>query len=250
MKAVNLIPAEGSKGAAGAGANPRGAIGAYVVLAVLAIAVAIAGASAYTDRQLSSKQAQLARAESQAQRAEAKAASLKAYEDAATLRKARVETIGALLKGRFDWAQSLREVGRAVPSDVSLTSLVGTVAPDTAVDGGGGAGAGASLRAALPVPAIDLIGCAKSHADVAKLQASLRSIDGVQRVSLASSVKSDSASLNDTDCRATDTMPQFQMTVFYDAPEGLVPAVDATAPASGQAPPAAAAPAAKAGGAG
>ena len=247
MKAVNLIPAEGSKGAVGAGAGPRGGIGAYVVLAVLAMAVAIAGASAYTDRQLSSTQAELARAESDAQRAEAKAASLKPYEDAATLRKARVETIGALLKGRFDWSQSLREVGRAVPSDVALTSLVGTVTPETAVDGG--SGGGASLRAALPVPAIDVIGCAKSHADVAKLQTSLRSIDGVQRVSLASSVKSDSASLNDTDCRATDKMPQFQMTVFYDAPEGLVPAVDATAPASGQAPSVPAAPAAEAGGA-
>ncbi|MEA2193767.1 MAG: hypothetical protein QOG42_201 [Solirubrobacteraceae bacterium] len=233
MKAVNLIPSEGSDGLRAAIAG--GGLGAYVVLAMLAVCVAMTGASALAARQIASKQADAARAESQAQRAEAKAASLKPYEDAAALRKARIDTIDGLLKGRFDWSSTLREVGRAVPDDVSLTSLVGTVAPNTPVDGGGGA----TLRAALPVPAVDLIGCAKSHGDVSKLQASLRSIDGVQRVSLASSVKSDAASLNDTDCRANDNMPQFQMTVFYDAPEGIVPAVDATAPASAGAPPAA-----------
>ena len=224
MKAVNLIPKDAAK--AGGGVAAGGGIGAYVVLAVLAVAVALAGASALADRQLSAKQADLVTAEGQAQRAEAKAAELKTYEDAATQRKARVDTIEGLLKGRFDWSKTLREVGRAVPDDVSLTSLVGTVTPDTAIEGGGGA----SLRAALPVPAVDIIGCAKSHGDVSKLQSRLRSIDGVQRVSLASSVKSDSTSLNDTDCRTSDRMPQFQMTVFYEAPEGIVPAVDATAP--------------------
>ncbi len=223
MKAVNLIPAEGSNGA-------PGAIGAYVVLIVLVVAVAMAGANALIGRQLDGKQAELARVQSEAQAAEAQAATMRSYTDAAALRKARVDTIDGLLKGRFDWSRTLRGVGRAVPDDISLTSLVGTVTPTTAVGGGG---AGGTLRAALPVPAIDLIGCAKSHADVAKLQARLRDMDGVQRVSLASSAKSDSASANDTDCRVTEQMPQFQMTVFYDAPGGIVPAVDATAPAGG-----------------
>lgn len=228
MKAVNLIPAEGSKGTFGAGAGAGGGIGAYVVLAVLAVAVAMAGANALAERRLAGKQAEHARVLNEAQRAEAKAASMKSYTDAAALRKARVATIDGLLKGRFDWAHTLREVGRAVPGDVSLTSLVGTVAPGSAVAGGGTG----SLRGALPVPAVDLIGCAKSHADVSKLQARLRAVDGVQRVSLASSVKSESASLDGSDCRATEQMPQFQMTVFYEAPEGIVPAVDATAPAA------------------
>jgi len=222
MKAVNLIPAESKIGRGGA----AGGIGAYVVLAVLAIAVAMTAASALTERQLTGRQAELARVQNEAQVAEAKLAALKPYTDVAALRAARVETIGGLLKGRFNWARTLREVGRAVPGDVSLTSLVGTVAPGTAI---GGSGAG-SLRAALPVPAVDLIGCAKSHAGVSELQTSLRAMDGVQRVSLSSSVKSDSASLNDSDCRVAENMPQFQMTVFYDAPEGIVPAVDATAP--------------------
>lgn len=235
MKAVNLIPADAPKGARGVAAG-GGSIGAYVVLAVLAVVAVMGGASALANRQLADRQTQLAQVEREAQSAEAKAASLKSYSEMVASRKARVDTIGSLLKGRFDWSHSLREVARVVPSDVSLTSLVGTVTPDSPVAGGGGA----TLRAALAVPAIDLIGCAKSHTHVSKLLASLRGIDGVQRVSLASSEKSDSASLNDSDCRGTDQMPQFQLTVFYEAPpEGIVPAVDAAAPpaAAGSTPP-------------
>jgi len=248
VKAVNLIPQDASRvarGAGGVGGGDGGGLGAYVVLALLVVAVVIAAAGAFADRGLSGKQAELARVESAAQAAEAKAAKLQSAGQAGALRKARVDTIEGLLAGRFDWSDSLREVARAVPSDVSLTSLVGTVAPTTKLEAGGGG----SLRAALPVPAIDLIGCAPSHSRVATLLTRLRTIDGVQRVSLASSEKAESASLSDTDCRATEKMPQFQLTVFYDAPEGLVPAVDASVPAAAGGAPAPAPAAAPTGGA-
>ncbi len=250
MKAVNLIPRDAAKGPRRAGvagvAGTDGSIGAYVVLAVLAVVAVMGIANALANRQLSDKQAQLALVEREAQSAEAKAASLASETEAIALRKARTDTVGALLKGRFNWSHSLREVARVVPRDVSLTSLVGTVTPDSAVAGGGGG----TLRAALPVPAIDLIGCAKSHTHVSKLLARLRGIDGVQRVSLASSEKSDAATASDTDCRGTDQMPQFQLTVFYEAPEGIVPAVDASAAApAGTSPPSSVGDAAPAGGA-
>lgn len=232
MRAVNLIPGDAPKGArggaAGATGTAGGAVGAYVVLAVLAVVAVMAGANALAGRQLAEKQSELVAVEREAQSAEAKAAAVKSYTDLAAQRKARVDTVDGLLAGRFDWSESLREVARAVPSDVSLTSLVGTVAPNTAVEGG----SGGTLRAALAVPAIDLIGCAKSHADVSRLLTRLRSIDGVQRVSLASSEKSEATAASDTDCRTNDKMPQFQLTVFYDAPKGIVPAVDATVPAA------------------
>ena len=232
MNAVNLIPQDSNRSRRiGGGGGGGGPVGAHVLLALLAVCVVAAAASAFAGRGLSAKQAELARVETAAQRTEAKAAALQSGSTTDALRKARVDTIEGLLDGRFDWSQSLREVALAVPGDVDLTSLVGTVAPSTALAGGGGG----SLRAALPVPAIDLIGCAPSHARVATVVARLRSIDDVQRVSLASSEKSDGASLNDTDCRATDKMPQFQLTVFYEAPEGLMPAADATVadPATG-----------------
>ncbi|MDP1849545.1 MAG: hypothetical protein Q8K79_17295 [Solirubrobacteraceae bacterium] len=243
MRAVNLIPQDTARGGRrlGAGAGSGSGAGVWVLLAVLAVAVLVVAANAFTGRQLSGEQAELARAESAAQTAQAKAATLASGDQTAALRKARVDTIEGLVDGRFDWSRSLREVARAVPADVDLTSLVGTVAPSTQLAGGGGG----SLRAALPVPAVDLIGCAPSHSRVATLVSRLRTIDGVQRVSLASSEKTDRGSLSETDCRATDKMPQFQLTVFYDAPKGLVPAVDAAvaggAPAA--APPAAEAPA-------
>ncbi len=220
MKAVNLIPQDTKRGSGGRG------LGAYVLLAVLAVALAVAGANAYAGRHLSDRQAAFAHADAAARAAEAKAAALAPDPAGSGSGAMRVDTIEALLDGRFDWSRSLREVARAVPSDVDLVSLVGTVAPTTQIAAAGGG----SLRGALAVPAIDLIGCAPSHGRVATLLTRLRAIEGVQRVSLASSEKSDAASLNDTDCRATDTMPQFQVTVFYDEPKGLMPAVDATAP--------------------
>lgn len=229
MKAVNLIPQDTPRGARAAiSSGPRGPIGAYVVVAVLAVAVVMAGSLAFTNKQVSDRQSDLARVEREAQAAEAKTNALKAYTDFAALRTARVETVGGLLDGRFDWAHSLREVARVVPTDVDLTSLVGTVSPTSKVEGG----SSASLRTALPVPAVDLIGCAKSQAHVARLLARLRTIDGVQRVTLASSEKSDAAAGGETDCRATAKMPQFQVTVFYKALDGIVPAATAAATSS------------------
>lgn len=225
MKAVNLIPSDSAKGSSiGAAGASSGPIGAYVVLAVLAVAVVMAGAWGVTNKQLSNKQSDLVRVNNEAQAAESKSNQLKPYTDFAALRQARVETVGGLLDGRFDWAHSLREVARVVPGDVDLTSLVGTVSPSST---GQGSGSGSSLRTALPVPAVDLIGCAKSQARVATLLARLRAIDGVQRVTLASSEKLDQASANDTDCRSTAKMPQFQVTVFYKAPDGITPAAGA-----------------------
>lgn len=239
MKAVNLIPPEargrrGSKAGAGLAAPgaPQG-LGAYTVLAVLALAVLMAGAWALTGRQINDRKADLVRTEQAAQAAESKAASLQPYTEFAALSRARTETLSGLIKGRFDWSHGLREVARVVPADVDLISLVGTTSPNSSVQGA----AGGSLRSALPVPAIDLIGCAKSQSHVARLLARLRAIDGVQRVSLASSEKSDSAAPSDSDCRSSIRMPQFQITTFFQAQDGLVPATAATAaPAPAPAP--------------
>jgi Tfp pilus assembly protein PilN len=241
MKAVNLIPTDAPKsGRTGLTGAASGPVGAYFVLAVLAVAVVMVGAWTLTNKQLADGQSQLAKVEREAQTAEAKVASLKTYTEFAALSKARVETVAGLIDGRFDWSHSLRELARVVPSDVDLTSLVGTVSPASTVEGGGGA----SLRSSLPVPAVDLIGCAKSQAHVARLLSRLRAIDGVQRVSLSSSEKGEAASGNETDCRRTPQMPQFQLTVFYKAMDGIVPTAAAatsttavpaasTAPAAG-----------------
>lgn len=231
MKAVNLIPGDTPRGSrAPKLVAAGGPIGAYVVIAVLAVAVVATAAWTLTNKELTDKQTQLAQVEREAQAAEARTNALKPYTEFAALRSARVDTVSGLLEGRFDWAHSLREVARVVPADVDLTSLVGTVSPTSKIQGAGGG----SLRSSLPVPAIDMIGCAKTQAHVATLLARLRAIDGVDRVSLSSSEKLDTASRSETDCRATSKMPQFQVTVFYEAQDGIVPAAATTgaAPAS------------------
>jgi Tfp pilus assembly protein PilN len=240
MKAVNLLPPEGRArriALPGAVKDPVAAprsLGAYGVLAALATGVLLAGGWAVTNRQLHDGNADLARSEAAARAAEAKVAALKPYTDFAALSKSRVDTLNQLIKGRFDWSAGLHEVARVVPKDVDLISLVGTVSPNATVQGAGGSGS--SLRSALPAPAIDLIGCAKSQSDVARLLARLRAIDGVQRVTLASSEKSDGSGGGDSDCRTTAQMPQFQVTVFFQARDGIVPATAATAPAAATTP--------------
>lgn len=237
MKPVNLIPEDARKGGRTligltAGAAAGRASSSHVVLAVLALAVIMAGVWALSGKQLSEKQTQLAVVEQEAQAAEAKVASLAPYKEFAALSDSREETVSQLLTGRFDWSHGLREVARVIPKDVDLTTLVGTTSPTSTVEGG----STGALRGALPVPAINLIGCAKSQSRVAELLARLRAIDGVQRVTLASSEKSEGASQNDTDCRTTLSMPQFQLTIFFRAQPGLVPAVAATPAAGAPAP--------------
>jgi Tfp pilus assembly protein PilN len=238
MKAVNLLPPEGRArriSIPGAATTPGGAprsLAAYGVLAALATGVLLAGGWAVTNRQLHDGHADLARSEAAAQAAEAKVTALKPYTDFASLSQSRVDTLNELIKGRFDWSAGLHEVARVVPKDVDLISLVGTVSPNAKVQGAGGT----SLRSALPVPAIDLIGCANTQSDVARLLARLRAIDGVQRVTLSSSEKSDGSGGGDSDCRTTAQMPQFQVTVFFQAQDGIVPATAATTPVAATTP--------------
>jgi Tfp pilus assembly protein PilN len=200
-------------------------LGAYVVLAVLAVMVAMTGAWAMAKGRLADTRTELVRVQTQASSAEAKAAALKPYVDFAALPTARIDTIGGLLDARVDWSRNLRDLGRVIPRNVSVTSLVGTASPDAKVEGGGGQ----SLRGASAGPAIDLVGCARTQAQVADLLIDLRAIDGVERVSLASSDKSDATAANDTECRANDQMPQFMLTIAYAPLPAAVAAAQATA---------------------
>lgn len=235
MKAVNLIPPDARKrGRTGKVAVVGRASGAHVVLAILALAVVMAGSWALTGRQLSEKKSDLAVVEQEARAAEAKVAELAPYKEFAALSSSREETIDQLVKGRFDWSEGLREVARNIPKDVDLTSVVGTASPSADVQGG----SAGELRGALPNPAVTLVGCARTQGRVGRLLARLRAIDGVQRVTLAKSEKSDSAAPSESDCRRNAAMPLFELTVFFRPQPGIVPAVAATTTTAGATAPA------------
>jgi Tfp pilus assembly protein PilN len=222
MRAVNLIPVDARGGRSGG----RSGNGAFVVLGVLALLVAMVTVYTLVSRSLSDKQARLATVEQQAAAAEKRAGNLKAYTEFSTLSKQRTDTVKSLAASRFDWAHAMTDVAHVLPHNAWLTSMRATVTPGVSVDG-----TSDPLRQALAVPAIELAGCTTSQANVARIVATLRAADGVKRVSLSSANKSESSTTagNSTtdgagasgggDCTAGNSQrPKFSLTLFYDAP--------------------------------
>jgi Tfp pilus assembly protein PilN len=236
MKAVNLIP-EDLRGFSGGGAQSGTPV--YGLLGVLAALVVLVAAWALVDRQVADRKAEIVKVESEARAAEARAAQLAPYTTFARISKERVGTVRDVAASRFDWAGALREVSRLVPEGVYLTSMTGTTAPGVGIEGG----SGNPLRASMPVPALEIVGCAPGQEDLARLLPRLRAMGGVERVSLASSEKGEMSGGTgggggSADCRqGTDTIPQFNLVVFFKA----APAAPAAAAAGATTPAAAAA---------
>ncbi|MCW3048141.1 MAG: hypothetical protein JWO74_2425 [Solirubrobacterales bacterium] len=234
MKAINLIPLEERRGTT-AGGRSGGAV--YAVLGALLVLVVMASAYAMSTRDIKAAQSDLARVQAEAATTQAQADKLAAYTQFADMRKRRVATVASLAASRFDWPHALHEISRTIPSNAWLTSLRGTVSPTTTV-----AGAADPLRAALPLPAVEIAGCTTTQANVARMVASMRLIDGVERVSLSSSEKAAGTGgggvAQGGDSCSVGNRPKFSMTVFFHAQAATAKA--ATAPGQ-QAPPAGAA---------
>ena len=226
MRAVNLIPADEQRGAGGAAGRSGGA--AYVVLGLLAVVVVVVCMWTLGKRSVSDKREELAATTAQAASSEARAAELASFVQFAGLRASRTQTVTSLASSRFDWSHALEEIARVIPSNVSLSALQGTVAPGVSVKSAAG-GAASGLRSALPVPAIEMTGCTSDQDSVARMLTRMRLIDGVTRVSLQSSVKSDAASGSaggagtQAGCGTTGKAPTFALVVYFDQVAGSVP---------------------------
>lgn len=231
MKPVNLIPAEERRGGSAGG---RSGNAAYVVLGVLAVLVVMAAAWTLSGRTVDNRQAQLNDVERQASAAEAKAAELASYSNFSDLRKKRAETVASIARSRFDWSHVMHEIARIVPDDTHLVSVAGTVSPEAQVPPG--AGQALTLRGSSTGPALDLVGCAGSQANVSRMMSRLRLIDGVEHVTLAESTKSDTVSGTpgeNGDCRYGTNIPKFDVLVLFTAPPAL--AAPSATPATGAA---------------
>jgi Tfp pilus assembly protein PilN len=176
MRGASKVSAE-----LGAGPEASGGSGAFVVLGVLAACVAGVAGVVTTTNQIKQRQADLASVTAREHALAGQAALLKPFADFDSMASARVQTVRDLADQRFDWEQVLRDLGRAVPADVTLKSLSG----DVSTDAGGGASGG--VRGSISAPAITLDGCAPGQTQVARLMARLHDIDGVTRVSLSKS---------------------------------------------------------------
>ena len=231
MKAVNLIPQD-LRGATAGGPNRTGA-GVYLVLGALGVLVVLATFWAVLERSAASKTAEIAEVRTEADSLEARAGALEPYAKFAQIRDQRVQTVTSLSRNRFNWPHAIRELSRVTPANVSFTTLRGTVAPGVEVPNVTVSGTG-ELRAALPVPAVEIEGCSTSQSAVAKYMTDLRRIDGVTRVALAGSEKAETTPTagaapapsamptpggggDGADCRAGSSQrPKFGIVVFFE----------------------------------
>src|SRR4051812_34956966 len=178
MKAVNLLPSDlrgAGKSAPAAvtpGAQAAGRTGAFAVLGVLAFSVVALAAYVLTTNTVKDRQAQLDQVTAQAASVTQRAAQLRPYADFQAQAAQRVATVKDLAAARFDWEQALRDISRAVPGDVTLNQLTGTVSSQ-------GASGGSGIRSAISAPAVEMLGCASSQRGVAVLLSRLRTVDGV-----------------------------------------------------------------------
>ena len=232
MRAVNLLTpdlrsAPKGKGSSGPSVTDApGGIGAIVVLSALALCVAALAGYVLSNNVVKDRKAELAQVRAESAATTAQAAKLKPYADFQALAQARAGTVQALAAARFDWEQALRDLSRAMPKEVFLSSLDGTV-------GGGASGGGSALRGAVQSPAIELKGCTKSQPAVASLMSRMRNVQGVTRVSLAKSDK-------DTGATGATTVnpcgkgnpPSFEMVIFFERSAVAAALTDATGTAA------------------
>src|SRR4051794_26419160 len=113
MKAVNLLPSEHrgpARSPAATPASPHGEgtpFGAYVILGILAFAVAATALLVLAGNTVKAREATLTSVTADATATQAKAASLQSFADFASLSTQRVDTVRSLAGSRFDWERSL-----------------------------------------------------------------------------------------------------------------------------------------------
>jgi Tfp pilus assembly protein PilN len=244
MKAVNLLPSDlrgAGKPAPAAvtpGAQAAGRAGAFAVLGVLAFSVVALAAYVLASNTVKDRQAHLDQVTAQAASVTQRAAKLKPYADFEAAALMRMETVKNLADGRFGWEQALRDLARAVPADVTLTSLSGSISNSSGASGGGAGGSAASdpLRSAISAPAISLQGCSTGQRGVAELMTRLRAIRGVTRVSLSKSERPDASSTTaptggsgttGIQCKGKRP-PTFSVVVFFEHASVPATATDVT----------------------
>ena len=186
MRAVNLLPAD-LRGAVKAPAPvtpaPEGGGGSGAFIALGALALCVVGLAGYvlTTNEIKQDQADLDELTARSAAVTREVTALKPYADFEAIAQARITTVRDLASTRFDWEDALRDMARAIPANVAVKKLSGSVSAD--------AGSDSPLRGAITAPAVTIDGCTRDQESVAGLMARLRTVSGVTRVSLAKSNK-------------------------------------------------------------
>ncbi|MGO9495165.1 MAG: hypothetical protein ACLQA5_00370 [Solirubrobacteraceae bacterium] len=213
MRAVNLIPADSRGRSSSRGPSTGMQIPVYVLLGVLAAAVALVTMYVLTNNSITSRKAEVASLKTQVAQEQAAANRLGEFSKFSSLAQTRIGTVNSIASARFDWHTALVNLSKVVPADTTLQSIVGTVVPGAS---SGGAGTTSSLRSDIAAPAFDLTGCTANQDDVARLMSHLRLINGVTRVAFTNSQVSGASSSGGTGSPGcAPNAPVFSLTVFF-----------------------------------
>jgi peptidoglycan DL-endopeptidase CwlO len=161
-----------------------------------------------------------------------------------------MDDIKGLVAGRYPWSELLSQLGAVMPADAALSSLSATASSPTATatsstgtsTSSTSATSTASSAAAVPVPAVQINGCALTHTAVANTMNALQRISGVTIVSLSQSQgydekKGQTGGAGTTGCPFT---VQFSVSLTFSSPSAAG-TTSATASTSGSTAPTAAA---------
>lgn len=222
MRPVNLIPPEDRRG----GRAPlRAGSLSYAIVGAFAAALVAVLALVLTQNSITDHENEIAQLEVARDAAAERAAALAPYAAFASLQAQREQTIQSLAQSRFDWERVLRELALIIPSDVNLGSLEAATAGDSDA---------AATSSAVGAPSLSLTGCAPTHDDVAAFVAALEDVDGITRVGLENSTKSEeevASAPGDTDPgRCGPGQAGFTLLAVFDDVE--VSAATGTAPVS------------------
>jgi Tfp pilus assembly protein PilN len=194
-----------------------------VVLGALALCVVALAAYVVTTNTVKDRTAQLEATKAAGVATTQRVAQLKPYADFKATAEARIQTVRDLASSRFDWEQALRDISRAIPGNVTLSSINGSIS--------GQAGGGTTIRSAITAPAIEIKGCTSGQLSLANLMSRLRNVDGVTRVSLGKSLKADkpangaatpvpsAGAVGQRPPCGDERAPSFELVVFFERSE-------------------------------
>jgi len=165
-----------------------------------------------------------------------------------------IDNIKSLVAGRYPWSQLLSQLGAVMPADAALSSLSATTSsptttttssttPTSSTGTSTSSTSGASSAAAVPVPAVQINGCALTHTAVANTMNALQRISGVTIVSLSQSQgydekKGQTGGVGTTGCPFA---VQFGVSLTFSDPSATGTTTAATSTSGSTAPTAAAA---------
>lgn len=265
MNAVNLLPAKH---------RPRTPTGgqqgsSYAVIGVLGGLLLMVLLYVLTVNGINSDQEAVDRTKVETAQAKKRAEQLTPYGNFIQVKEQRVSSVKQLATGRIDWERLARGLAHVLPEDVWLISANASTSGQPGGSGGGapapasppaqGGGSGAAAASPPPssgdgegdkAPSMVLIGCARSHPQVAVTLLRLRHLPGVADVKLSSITKPDTAagsggvagaapnasassgSGNECGPIKGDATYKFETTVTFKPQPGSTPEGDTKVPAS------------------